>query len=352
MDYKGISKRLLRSPALILMLPGLIVPLLIKDLYHLHIVTMALIAGVSALGVRLILSAGHLSLGQGAFLAVGAYTSVSLVGRCGFSVWLALPLSGLVASLFALVIGWPALRLKGVYFAVLTFAVGEAVRLILINGGELTGGPSGIPGGKSAIKGIPPPDILAMPGGLHVEFNSKVPYYYLALILLVVTAVVMSRIQRSRTGTILTAIEQSDSLAESVGISVTKYKLLAFTTACFFSGLAGAFFAHYIRSITPEDFTFWTSADFVLYTIIGGKGSIFGPIIGAVGMLTLSSSIAFLERYQTIVYGGFTILVLRLFPDGLVSLPGLLLHYFRHSRELAEATKNHESNQIFRDKES
>lgn len=334
MKYRVIPRKLVACS--ILALVAFLVPLFLRNLYHLHIAITALIAAICALGLRLILCTGHLSLGQAVFLAAGAYSSVSLVCRLGLSFWLALPLAGLFAAAFAALIGWPALRLKGAYFALLTFGLGEAVRLALINGSELTGGPAGIPGGETSIRVIPPPNTIVIMGFSCVEFTSKASYYYLSLVLFIITAVVMERINVSRMGSILKSIEQSDSLAESVGIDVAKYRLLAFTIACFFAGLAGAFYAHYLRSITPEDFNFWKSADIVIYAIIGGRANIFGPIIGAVVLVALSNSIAFLARYQTIVYGAIGILVVMFLPGGLLSLPGLILNRFRRGQSIRD----------------
>lgn len=338
MKHRVISKTLVIYLSLMFLM--FLVPLLLRDPYYLHIAIMSLIAGTGGLGLRLILCTGHLSLGQAVFLGAGAYTSVLLVCRLGLSFWLALPISGVLASVFAALTGWPALRLKGAYFALLTIGLGEAARLALINGGKLTGGPAGIPGGPTVIKAIPPPNPIVIWELLVVEFGSKTSYYYLILVLFIITAVVTYVIDRSRTGTILAAIQQSDTLAESVGINVTRYNILAFSTASFFTGLTGAFYAHYIRCITPEDLNFWRSVDVVVYTIIGGRANIFGPIIGAMSMVGLSSSIAFLAQYQTIFYGGVSILVLLLLPEGLISLPSLILHSLRQCRGYLRDSKH------------
>jgi len=236
------------------------------------------------------------------------------------SFWLTLPLSGLIAAILGTLIGYPALKLKGAYFAILTFGLSEVTRLVLINSGSVTGGTGGIPGGISGIRAIPAPNPIAIPGLPVVEFISKGAYYYLSLLLLIITLVVIYIIDRSRKGDILKAIKQSESLAESVGIDVAKYKTLSFATACFFTGLDGAFFAHYIKCISPDDFGFWISIDYLIYAIIGGTGNVFGPVLGAIGLVILTNLSTILAQYHVIFYGAIIIFIVILLPEGLISL--------------------------------
>lgn len=289
-----------------------LLPIFLKSPYELHLLIMIMTVGIAALGFRLVYNTGKVSMAQGSFVAIGAYTSALLVTRLGLSFWLALPLAGLVTAILGGLIGYPALRLRGSYFVILTFGLAEAIELALLNGGKFTGGVMG-------ITKIPSP-VIALPGLAPIEFISKVPYYYLALALLALTIVVMYRLDHSRLGRVFGAIAQNDRLAESVGINLGMYTTQAFIIACFFSGLAGAFLAHYIRVVTPHSYGLWQGVYYLMYTIIGGAGSIFGPIIGAAGLLYLSRFLVAFGRYELIIYGAILIIFMIFLPNGLLSL--------------------------------
>lgn len=334
MKHRVISRRLVAYIAILLIL--VLLPIFLKSPYELHLLIMIMTGSIAALGFRLVYNTGKTSVAQGSFVAIGAYTSALLVTRLSLSFWLALPLAGLVAAAIGGIIGYPALKLRGAYFVILTFGLAEAIHLALLNGGDFTGGVMG-------ITGIPPPNPIVLPGLASIEFISKVPYYYLALALLVLTIVVMYRLDHSRMGRIFGAIYDNDKLAESVGVSLGMYTTLAFTIACFFSGLAGSFLAHYVRVIVPHSYTIWHGVYYLMYTIIGGAGSIFGPIIGTAGLLYLSRFLVAFGRYQLIIYGAILIVFMIFLPNGLLSLfsrrpthfPGVdrIRGYIKKSRE-------------------
>ncbi len=315
MRHRAIhSKKLAAYSVLVILL--LVFPMLMrKDPFILHIAIMSMFGAIFGLGFRLVFLTGHLSIGQSLFTAVGAYISVLLVMKLGFSFWLSLPLAGIASALFGLVIGTPALRLKGPYFAILTFGLGEVGRLFLINWSEVTGGEGG-------IARIPPPDPIIIIGWPALQFTiiDKTSYYYLVLTLLVITVVVMRRLDNSRIGDTIGAIAQSDSLAESLGINVAKYNILAFTIACFFTGLGGASYAHYIMSICPTDFTFWQSVDYLIYAFVGGTANVLGPIMGATLLIVLSNLIASLAEYDLLFYSILLMVVVFFLPEGLLGL--------------------------------
>ncbi len=298
---------------IVLLVILVLLPIFLKSPYARHILITIMMGSIAALGFRLVLNIGKVSLVQGSFVAVGAYTSALLVTKLGLSFWLALPLAGLAAAVFGGLIGYPALRLKGTYFVLLTFGLAEAIRLALLNWRSLTGGAFG-------LTEIPPPDPIVLPGLPPLEFISKVPYYYLALALLVLTMVVMYRLDHSRIGSIFKAIAQRDSLAESVGINLGFYNTLAFTISCLFSGLAGAFLAHYVRVVTPSSYALWQGLDYLIYAIVGGTANIFGPIIGTVVLDLLSTQLIAFGQYKTIIYGAILIISVMFLPDGLLSI--------------------------------
>lgn len=290
-------------------------PLLSREPYYLHIMISIFILSILALTLRLVLLTGLFSLGHAAFWGIGAYASAKLVMGLGISFWAALPLSGLVTVLIGVLIGYPTLRIKGVYFALITLAFCEIVRLSIIHWSDFLGGLAGIPS-------IPRPSFGP------IVFMSKVPYYYLALALVALTTAVMWRIDRSRTGSIFRAIRENDVLAESIGINLMKYKMLAWMIACFFTGIAGSFYAHYMLFISPEYFTVWESIFLFLFIIIGGIRTIFGPILGAALFAMLPEFLGAFEQWEPVIFAVLLILIVFFLPHGLISLPEELSHRY------------------------
>jgi branched-chain amino acid transport system permease protein len=280
-----------------------------RDPFVLNILITTGIWATSVWGVRLIMSTGQMTLGHAAYMAVGAYASSLLVMKAGFSFWLALPLSGLIAALVALLIGLPTLRIKGVYFSILTFAFAEIIRLIIINWPNFLGGSGGIPG-------IPSPSPL-----FSIPFTSRVSLYYLILFISLVTYLVMMAIENSRIGKIFSAIHEGDDLAQSIGINLMKYKLIAFCLGCFFAGLSGSFYAHYFNFASPEFFTIWQSVYCLLFVIVGGVGHVLGPLLGSFFMTLVPELLRKTKEYEPVVYALILILVMFVLPGGLITLP-------------------------------
>ena len=221
------------------------VPTFTKDLYYVHTLIMVMYYIILALGLRLIMTLGDVSFCHAAFAAVGAYGSAILVLEVGLPFWEAFPLAGIVAIILAILIGFPSLRLRGAYFFLVTFAFGQIIVIIL--GGYW----EDVFGGFTGIVGIPAPEAVG-----PWQFIGKTPYYYFILALTLITGIIMWRIDRSRIGLILKSIAQRDVLAHSLGINIMKYRMLAFIVGCFFAGLAGSFYAHYVHIVSPEGFSF------------------------------------------------------------------------------------------------
>ena len=297
----------------ILAVAGFLFPVITRAPYLLHIGINIFLWSMLALGIRLVLITGHLNAAQATFMGMGAYTSALLAMKLNWSFWLCLPVSGLSTALLALIIGFPTLRLKGAYFVMVTFGITEVFRHIWMMWKSLFGGPQG-------LLNIPKPDVINITT-LTIAFTSKVPFYYLALGLLLVTLVVMRRIDLSQMGKTLRAIPQAETLAESVGINVMKYKILAFVIGSFFAGLAGSFYAHYLTYASPWDFTWMNSQYMLLYTVIGGAGSIVGPVLGCIVMLGLDEILRPLKQYMPIILGSVLVIVLIYLPGGLITIP-------------------------------
>ena len=297
---------------LIVLIVLLTLPVATRDPYFLNLFITVGIWTTSVWGVRLIMSTGQLTLGHAAYMAVGAYASTLLTMKAGLSFWLAFPLAGMISSLIALLIGYPILRIKGVYFSIITFAFAEIIRLIIVHWPDVLGGYGGIPN-------IPPPQPI-----FSIRFTSRVPFYYLILAISLSTYLFMVRIEKSRLGRIFSSIHESDTLAESIGINVMKYKMIAFCLGCFFAGLSGSFYAHYFNFTSPEFFTIWQSIYCLIFVIVGGGGSVFGPFLGSLFMTLVPEFLRVAKEYEPVVYAIILILIMFLLPGGLVTLPGRL----------------------------
>ncbi len=308
----------------ILVFLGIIFPLLFRDPYILHILISIYIWSILTLGIRMVLLAGHLNCAQASFMGAGAYGSGVLALKLGWSFWLCLPAAGIIAAFLAIGIGYPTLRIKGAYFVIVTLGLTEVFRHIWMMWESLFGGPQG-------LLGIPMPDPIRI---FHwaIVFNTKVPFYYLALLLFLLTVWVMHRFDLSRVGLILKAIPQSDLLAECLGVNIMKYKLTAFAVGAFFAGLAGSFWAHYFTYCSPWDFTLGASFTMLLYAVMGGIGSVAGPIIGSALMLILDEVLRPFKEYMPIILGLILILVLLFVPGGILSIPGKFRHVLKRSQ--------------------
>jgi len=297
---------------LIVLIVLLTLPVATRDPYFLNLFITVGIWTTSVWGVRLIMSTGQLTLGHAAYMAVGAYASTLLTMKAGLSFWLAFPLAGMISSLIALLIGYPILRIKGVYFSIITFAFAEIIRLIIVHWPDVLGGYGGIPN-------IPPPQPI-----FSIRFTSRVPFYYLILAISLATYLFMVRIEKSRLGRIFSSIHESDTLAESIGINIMKYKMIAFCLGCFFAGLSGSFYAHYFNFTSPEFFTIWQSIYCLIFVIVGGVGSVLGPFLGSLFMTLVPEFLRVAKEYEPVVYAIILILIMFLLPGGLVTLPDRL----------------------------
>lgn len=293
----------------------LVVPIVIRDPYVVHILIMVGISIILCASLRLVLVTGIWNLGQIAFYAIGAYTLTLLMVYYDVSFWLSLPLAGIAAAVVSLGFGYLTIRIKGLYFVMLTLAFVEMIRLTIIAVPFL---------GAQRVMNIPPPNPIIIPYLLRVEFISKTPYYYLVLALVVITLAVLYLIDRSRMGDILKSIAASEPLCQSVGINTTRYKVLAFVICSFFAGIAGGFYAPYIGLIAPGSFTSWASIMVFLALVVGGVGSFWGPVIGASLMTALPEVLRGAAMYEPLISAAILILILFFLPGGLASLPRVI----------------------------
>lgn len=310
-DFKRIGKYYLIPIILLLPLP------LAGD-YVTHVSILAMLYAVTAASLDILIGyTGRLSLGHAAFFAIGAYTSTLLSMNWGVSPWLGIFVGGLIASVFGLVLGIPSLKLRGPYLAISTLGFGIIVQLMLINLDWLTRGPLGIPG-------IPP---LPMIG--PIDFRSKTAFYYVALAFTTVSILLLHLLTKSRAGKVLMSIREDENAALSIGVNVPLFKVYAFLIATFFAGISGGLYAHYLRYISPGISALSESIYMLSMTIIGGFGTLIGPVIGAVVLSLLQELLRSYLEYRYLIYGLLIILVMRFFPSGIYGIVQLVLKRMR-----------------------
>lgn len=272
--------------------------------------------------------AGLLDLGYVAFYAVGAYSYALLASYFGFSFWICLPLAGLFAGLFGVLLGFPVLRLRGDYLAIVTLGFGEMIRVILLNWTSLTNGPDG-------ISGIPRPSFFGLefkryPAegtetfhtffGLEYSSLHRVIFlYYLILILALITNFFTRRIRTLPVGRAWEALREDEIACRSLGINPRNTKLSAFAIGAMFGGFAGSFFATRQGFISPESFTFIESAIILAIVVLGGMGSQIGVILAAVVLIGLPEYIRDLQEYRMLAFGAGMVLIMSWRPRGLLS---------------------------------
>lgn len=303
-----------RWATIILLLFFILLPIFIQAKYPLHLLIMVGIWSIAASSLNLILGyTGQASLGHAAFFGIGAYASALLMIKMNLSFWLALPLASLIAAFFGFLIGLPALRTRGSYFAIATLGFNLIVTILIEHWEDLTQGGAG-------ISGIPKPPALPLPFGGTIVFTTMAGQYYLVLFFLVLTLFFIRRLIYSPVGSNYLAIRGSEVLAESLGIHTMWNKLVSFTVSAFFAGLAGSLYASYHGFISPDTSNFHIGFDLLIYLLVGGVATLPGPLIGAAIMTILPESLQFLLEYRIIFYGGFLILVVIFIPRGLVGL--------------------------------
>jgi branched-chain amino acid transport system permease protein len=299
----------------LLLLAGLIVLPRVVTLSQQELLVFLVINVLLVASYRLLTLTGEWSLAHVVIMGVGAYGSALMAKELAFPVPLAMLAGASLAGLIAFLLSFPLFRMKGFYFLIGSFAAGEVIRLIW-KWSELTwlfGGPKG-------IKLIPPfPDIEA----LSIDFYDPVNYYYLCLIVVAIALFILYRIERSRIGLTFHAIHWQDKLAESVGVNTFGYRMLAFVIASFFAGLAGALYAHYVGTVNPNRFSVEEMVYVLIWAIVGGTATFYGPILGVV-VLTILNEVVLralgVDEMRPLLYGAILILFILFLPKGLESL--------------------------------
>ncbi len=281
--------------------------------YHLHTLIMAGIFAVLALSLNLLLGyTGQLSLGHAAFFGIGAYATGLLTVKLGWSPWIGLLAAVVLPGAAGYVIGRLALKLRGAYFVLLTISFAGCVSLVSVNWMDLTNGPLGLPG-------VPPLEI-ALPGLPALSLRTKPAFYYVVLAAVALSYLVCRALIRSRVGRALVALRENETLAASVGIDGTHYLVLAAVVSAAMAGFGGGLYAHYTRFVSPEVFLFTYTVTMVIMVVAGGKGTLAGPIVGAVLFTVLPEALraATSWQWQMLLYGVLLVGVLFFMPEGIV----------------------------------
>lgn len=295
-----------RWVGVVALIVGIVLPLIIRNEYYRQILTLGYIWAIGACGLNVILGfTGQLSLAHAGFLGLGAYTVGLLTTDGGWTFWAALPVAIALTSVAGHAIGSLCLRSKGHYFAIFTLALGLIIHLVIQKWESLTHGHIG-------VIGIPGPTAIG-----PIDFSSSLARSYLVLTFLTLTVLATTRLLHSPVGRTLLAIRESEALAAAVGLDVMRSKRMAFTISAALAGLAGALYAGFIGYLGPEVAAVTITFDILLYVMVGGIGSVSGPVAGTFIVYGLSQVLGTLQEYQMVIFGPALVLLVMFLPGGL-----------------------------------
>jgi branched-chain amino acid transport system permease protein len=303
---KYFREILANSPYLAILAAFVVVPVFITNQYHIQVLIFISIYIILALSLNLLNGyVGLLSIGHAAFYGIGAYASAKFMLDLNLPFIAAMPAAALTAGLFGYLIAKPTLKLSGIYMTLATLGFNIIFFLVLQNWMSFTNGPLG-------IMDIPEPNIFGW------QISSRLDYYYLALILVVITLASMHRLITCRFGRALKSIREDELAAEAMGVHTTRYKIQAFVLAAFFAGLAGSYYAHFVKFISPDSFYIYESFTLLAMLAFGGQGNLIGPVVGAAVLVLIPEVFRFLQEYRMFIYGGILIVMMLVRRQGLL----------------------------------
>lgn len=290
--------------------------------YHLQVGSFILINILLGISIYVTLATGQLSLGNAGFMSIGAYASAILTTQHGFSIPSAIVIGSLLAGVSGILVGIPALRLRGVYLAIATLGFGEVLRVVFINWESLTGGAVGIAAipqmGREILAAVEAAGFSPEDWGLRNNQFISLSIFLILAAVVVLAILFFLRLFSSRVGRAYTAIRMDETAAETSGIDTTYYKVLAFSQGALLSGLAGALFAHATSYISPADFTYHRAVEILVFAVFGGSEALFGPVFGATLLTLLPELLRAISDYRYIVYGILVVLTMVFRPQGLI----------------------------------
>jgi len=283
-----------------------ILPLFIDNLYYIQVLIFIGIYIILTLSLNLLNGyVGLLSIGHAAFYGIGAYASAKLAMEVGLPFPLAMLGAGAVAGVFGYLIAKPTLRLSGIYMTLATLGFNMIFFLVLQNWMSFTNGPLG-------IMDIPSPNIF----GYAIE--SRIQYYYLIFCLVLLTIFSMQRLMTCRFGRALVSIRENELAAEAIGVHTTRYKTQAFVLSAFYAGIAGSYYAHFVKYVSPDSFYIYESFILLAMLAFGGQGNLIGPVIGAAVLIIIPEMFRFMQEYRMLVYGGILVMMMLVRRQGLL----------------------------------
>lgn len=290
-----------------------LMPLVVRQSYYMGILCRILLYATLAGSLNAINGySGQTCIGHAGFFCIGAYCEAILATRLGLSFWMVLPIAGIVTAIFGGVVALPTLKMKGIYLSIVTLGFSEIVRLVALNWEGLTGGPMG-------IKGIPVPTIFGL------QFSGSKTYYYIFLAIAVLFVFITGRVIRSRVGRAWTAIREDELAAKSLGVQTPFYKATNFMYGAFWAGIAGAAYAPYVRFIDSTMFSLDEGFNILSMVIIGGQGTLVGPVVGSVIVNLLTELLRPIGQWRMVAYGLLIILMMWWRPQGLVGASDSIL---------------------------
>lgn len=289
------------------LLAALVYPFLVPNDYFVYVMVLAFIYAIAAVGLNLILGyTGQLNLAHAGFMAIGAYAVGIMTVDHGVPYWIAFVLAGLVTAAIGALAGLVSLRLRHDYFAIFTLCVGIIIWLVIEKWDGLTHGVVG-------IIGIPAPTGIG-----PIRFDTTISQYYLVLAMLVLALFVMDRIVHSLLGRAFVAIRNGEALAESLGVPLMRTKVTAFVISVTYAGYAGALYAGFVRFLGPAIAAEANAFDMIAFILVGGLGTLSGPVLGAILLTWATQSLQFLQDYRLLIYGPLLILLVMFMPKGLI----------------------------------
>jgi len=309
-NVRILQDRRISTPALIALAVFVLAFPFLFSLYQTNIMITALIYVITGLGLNIVVGlAGLLDLGYVAFYAVGAYSYALLNYHFGLGFWTVLPIGAGMGLIFGILLGFPVLRLKGDYLAIVTLGFGEIIRLILENWNEFSFGPSG-------IANIPRPGLF----GIEMSLQQATNYlYFVMIVLALATIFVVRRLQDSRIGRAWIALREDEVACQAMGIDKTRTKLSAFAMGATWAGMAGVVFAAKTTFINPASFTLWESIIILCVVVLGGMGSVVGVIFGALTLILLPEYLRVFSEYRLLVFGAVLVVMMVFRPGGIVT---------------------------------
>jgi branched-chain amino acid transport system permease protein len=297
-------------------------PVFISSPFIIHICILTLVYIIATTSLRLVMTSGQFPLAHAAFMGIGAYSSAMISKYWGWSPWLTIPVGALLAMGLGIFIGFPFSKLRTFYYAMVSVFFGAGIVQVIVAFGKYTGGSGG-------LAGIP----------TLFGATSKIPYFYFFLALTVISVIIMYRLEFSRFGLNLKAIDQSYLVAGSIGINEARSRVVVLGIGCFFAGLTGAAYAAYNMGISPTNIDMTATLWLVMYVVVGGVNNFAGPIIGTVFLFMVPQFYRGLKEYTPFLTAGLLFIVIFLIPKGIVSLPKLIWLKFKERKTKREISQ-------------